>query len=83
MPHSIYHDSYSLFYTLYFYFTSQSDNSQCGIDLVQCIANQVFTELKPKFLSLEGKYKNLELAVNLLKQQMQVQQNRTCNLPLM
>nr|XP_022327640.1 uncharacterized protein LOC111126971 [Crassostrea virginica]XP_022327641.1 uncharacterized protein LOC111126971 [Crassostrea virginica] len=55
---------------------SESDNSQCGIDLVQCIANQVFTELKPKFLSLEGKYKNLELAVNLLKQQMQVQQNR-------
>nr|XP_022326982.1 uncharacterized protein LOC111126552 isoform X2 [Crassostrea virginica]XP_022326983.1 uncharacterized protein LOC111126552 isoform X2 [Crassostrea virginica] len=55
---------------------SESDNSQCGIELVQCIANQVFTELKPKFLSLEGKYKNLELAVNLLKQQMQVQQNR-------
>ncbi|XP_078323717.1 uncharacterized protein LOC111126552 isoform X2 [Crassostrea virginica] len=56
--------------------SDQSDNSQCGIDLVQCIANQVFNKLKPKFLSLEEKYKNLELAVNLLKQQMQVQQNR-------
>ncbi|XP_078323716.1 uncharacterized protein LOC111126552 isoform X1 [Crassostrea virginica] len=55
---------------------TENDNSRCGNDLVQYIADQVFTKLKPKFLSLEGKYKNLEREVNLLKQQMQVQQNR-------
>ncbi|XP_078323719.1 uncharacterized protein LOC111122591 isoform X1 [Crassostrea virginica] len=55
---------------------TESDNSRCGNDLVQYIANQVFTKLKPNFLSLEEKYKNLALEVNLLKQQMQVQQNR-------
>ncbi|XP_078321793.1 uncharacterized protein LOC111110771 [Crassostrea virginica] len=49
---------------------------ECETDLVQCIADQVFTKLKSKFLSLEEKNQNLELAVNLLKQQMQVQQNR-------
>ncbi|XP_078322114.1 uncharacterized protein LOC144621934 [Crassostrea virginica] len=51
-------------------------STECETDLVQCIADQVFTKLKSKFLSLEEKNQNLERAVNLLKQQMQVQQNR-------